>query len=154
LSDSKNPSVTVCVSSAMRSASDTAVASRSVSSSLGLGWCSRPVSYGLLDWTSWTYDTELACRAVVADRTEQRFAELQRRFYVDNDDLTRPDAFDLDVTTPELADATRADFAEARELGAVGFPTLLLEHDGERIVVAAGYQPAGRVLRTTEVLTG
>ena len=57
----------------------------------------RPVARDLLEWDSWTYDTELACRAVVAvreahpDRALEFFDRLQRAFYAENLDTTDPE---------------------------------------------------------------
>lgn len=131
----------------------------------------QPVAFELLDLPTWTYDTEPACRAVVAARTIDApltlalFERLQGAFYAESADLTDPDVL---IRIAELAgfdrqsfmaafhdDATRAlvdaDFAEARQLGAAGFPTLVFDTGTERVTVAAGYVQAQQVMRTINV---
>lgn len=107
------------------------------------------------------YDTEPACRALVAARglDEQAVWPLakliQRAFYVENRDVTQPavlvelaekaglpriefaPAFDASETRA----ATQADFDWALNLGIAGFPTLLAEREGQLALVTNGYQP-------------
>ena len=132
------------------------------------GMSGRPVEFTLLDRASWTYDTELACRAVVWCRNNEPhaaldfFSAVQSAFYADNADVTNAatlsaiaDRCDLDgdalldaLATDELATATLRDFDEANALGAEGFPLLLLDTGRERIPVATGYARAASVLRS------
>lgn len=129
----------------------------------------RPVSYGLLDRDHWTYDTEPACRAVVAvrergDAAPVFFDHLQQAFYEANRDIADPSVVsavsnesgvpvdEAELSSSHLAALTRADFDEGRELGARGFPTLLLDTGAERIIVAAGYTRADDVIRRIGVL--
>ena len=130
----------------------------------------RPVARDLLEWDSWAYDTELACRAVVAvreahpDRALEFFDRVQRAFYAENLDTTDPEVLadlgadlGVDATTllsDELASATLADFAEAGQMDAKGFPTLLLHTGTELITVAAGYLKADQVLRSINMFVG
>jgi putative protein-disulfide isomerase len=130
----------------------------------------RPVARNLLEWDSWTYDTELACRAVVAAREAhpdlalEFFDRVQRAFYAENIDTTDPEVlaelgsdFGLDASTllsDELASATLADFEEAGQMDAHGFPTLLLHTGTELITVAAGYLKADHVLRSIKMFVG
>lgn len=134
----------------------------------------QPISRALLDRSSWTYDTELACRAVVGARQidEARALPMLHRlhdaFYRQSVDLTDPDVYgpladDAGVDGSalrarldqlDLIAATRADFAETTTLGVQGFPTLLLDNGDERITVSIGYGRADRILRSIEVLAG
>lgn len=107
------------------------------------------------------YDTEPACRALVAARSLDPKSAwdlaglIQRAFYVEGCDVTLAPEL---VRLAELAgipriefadrfdsqavrDATAADFDWARNLGIAGFPTLLAEHDGQLALVTNGYQP-------------
>ena len=107
------------------------------------------------------YDTEPACRALVAARSRDPKSAwdlaglIQRAFYVEGCDVTLAPEL---VRLAELAgipriefadrfdsqavrDATAADFDWARNLGIAGFPTLLAEHDGQLALVTNGYQP-------------
>lgn len=107
------------------------------------------------------YDTEPACRALVAARELDAEAlwrlagAIQHAFYVEGRDVTQaPELVDLaenaGIPRIEFADrfdsqatrdATVADFNWARNLGIAGFPTLLAEHDGHVALVTNGYQP-------------
>jgi putative protein-disulfide isomerase len=106
------------------------------------------------------YDTEPACRAVVAARhLEPEFAFrlvglIQHAFYVQGRDVTQAavltelaeqaglpriefaEAFD---SAERLAE-TQADFAWVQGLGIAGFPTLLAERDGQLALLTNGYQ--------------
>jgi len=107
------------------------------------------------------YDTEPACRALVAARSlDAKLAWslaglIQRAFYVESRNVTLPpelvdlaeaagipriefsDRFDSQA----VRDATVADFDWARNLGIAGFPTLLAEHNGQLALVTNGFQP-------------
>lgn len=107
------------------------------------------------------YDTEPACRALVAARSLDpqvawRLAELiQRAFYVEGRNVTLPQelvelAETAGIPRIEFADrfdsqtardATVADFEWSRNLGIAGFPTLLAKHDGQLALVTNGFQP-------------
>ena len=107
------------------------------------------------------YDTEPACRALVAarDLDERRVGALARRmqqaFYVERCDVTQAQrlvelaeevglaraAFAERFDSQAIRDATAADFDWARNLGIAGFPTLLAEHDGQLALLTNGYQP-------------
>lgn len=107
------------------------------------------------------YDTEPACRALVtargmaADDASQRLADLiQRAFYVERRDVTRPKvlvelAVEVGLDRKGFAErfdsvdqrqATEAGFAWAENLGIAGFPTLLAERDGQYALLTNGYQ--------------
>jgi putative protein-disulfide isomerase len=109
----------------------------------------------------WTYDTELPAiavatmRSLAPEKTLRFFNRLQQAFYGDGVDITDPDVysdliagFDVDqrVFLAELSsDTARArawdDFAAARELGVLGFPTVLLQVEGSTQVLSRGYAP-------------
>lgn len=133
----------------------------------------QPISLDLLSRDGWTYDTELACRALIAVRQLDEskalafFQLLQRSFYAAGCDLTDPAAtaalavhvgigaerLGERLTSRSVIAETSSDFAEAAELGAEGFPTLLLDTGTEQITVSAGYNRAGAVLRTIAVFS-
>ena len=105
------------------------------------------------------YDTEPACRALVAARALDASAlpallkGIQQAFYAEGRDVTRTaellalaeaaglprqafaEAFDAAQA------ATAADFAWVDGLGISGFPTLLAEHKGQFALLTNGYQP-------------
>jgi len=107
------------------------------------------------------YDTEPACRALVAarDLDEPCVGALARRiqqaFYVERCDVTQAQrlvalaedvglargAFAERFDSQAIRDATAGDFEWARNLGIAGFPTLLAEHDGQLALLTNGYQP-------------
>ncbi len=145
----------------------------------------QPFSEAALEREDWVYDTEPACRSVVAmrglaeDLTVEWFARIQRAFYVEGRDVTDPDvhvelasgpdvpgeaggregevdgregevdgreafdpgAFAERLTSDVVREETRADFAEARRLGALGFPTLLFRDGEEVVTVTRGFVP-------------
>lgn len=107
------------------------------------------------------YDTEPACRAVVAARQLDEASGLalagaiQQAFYGEGRDVT--EAAELvrlaervglpRIEFAELFDSqenhltTQADFSWARDLGIAGFPTLLAERNGQLALLTNGYQP-------------
>lgn len=111
------------------------------------------------------YNTEPACRAVVAARKIAPAAALpvfhaiQHAFYADGLDVTRIEVlaeigaailtklgFPVDVeqfksrlTSEETILATHDDFATTQKWGINGFPTLVLEREGRLDLVASGY---------------
>ena len=109
------------------------------------------------------YDTEPACRAVVAARNldpasaAPLAALIQHAFYAQGCDVTGAaelvrlaeqagipriefaEAFDSEAQ----AQATAADFSWVQDLGIAGFPTMLAERDGQLALLTNGYQPLG-----------
>jgi putative protein-disulfide isomerase len=107
------------------------------------------------------YDTEPACRAVVAARQLDPASAwplvklIQQAFYVQGRDVTKApvlvelaevagipriefaEAFD----SVEQQEATAADFSWVQDLGIAGFPTLLAERNGQLALLTNGYQP-------------
>lgn len=107
------------------------------------------------------YDTEPACRAIVAARSLapdiawKLVKKIQQAFYLHGRDVTQPsvlaelsehaglpriefaDAFD----SADQHAATASDFSWVQDLGIAGFPTLLAERDGQLALLTNGYQP-------------
>ena len=112
------------------------------------------------------YDTEPACRAVVAARHLQASAALdvlhsiQRAFHADGRDVTKFEvladvaracglpgsAFDEAFGSAAMKEATREDFALAQRVGAVGFPTLCVDGGDKLLLINAGYARAEQVV--------
>lgn len=111
------------------------------------------------------YDTEPACRALVAareldaERVWPLLGLIQRAFYEQGVDVTRaPQLVELAeqagfdrghfAETFSRADtraATAADFSWVQDLGIAGFPTLLAERNGQLALLTNGYQPLDRL---------
>lgn len=107
------------------------------------------------------YDTEPACRALVVARQLDEgllfifLDKLQRAFYQDAQDITRPsilrdlavqagyvqEAFSDAFDSEESQVATQADFAWVRNLAISGFPSMLAEHQQQYALITNGYQP-------------
>lgn len=127
----------------------------------------QPFRHDLFEeWEGWVYDTEPACRAVVTardldeDRALPLFTRVQEAFYVENRDVTTPgelrelagevgidpDRFAERFESEEMRTGTWEDFRRARSAGVSGFPTLLLRHDGEQLVVTRGWAPLEEIV--------
>lgn len=107
------------------------------------------------------YDTEPACRALVAargldaGRVWPLAQAIAQAFYQQGRDVTRPaellelaesvglarEAFAARFDSAEAREETEADFTWSRNLGISGFPTLLAEQDGQVALLTNGYQP-------------
>jgi putative protein-disulfide isomerase len=125
----------------------------------------QPFDFGFFDRSGFVYDTEPACRAVVAVRslapnvTLGYFRAVQNAFYAENRDVTAIDtladlarASDVDgdafasvFSAPEVVDATRADFTLAATIGVGGFPSVILQDDTKYAWLTQGYQPLANV---------
>ena len=127
---------------------------RHVSTASGL-----PFSVSVLDREGFIYDTEPACRAVVAARnidSSRAYAYMkavQSAFYRDGRDPTSGDTladiaaeqgyerdtfrmlFDAELTREE----TKGDFSTTQSLGISGFPTLGVAHASQLYLVTSGY---------------
>jgi putative protein-disulfide isomerase len=119
----------------------------------------QPFSFRLLDWESFDYDTEPACRAVVTARilldgdVLEFFSAVQRKFYVANKDPKQIDFYrsicadaGLDFVefarrfeSDDVRARTRDDFQLSRNWGVSGFPTIILRTREELIPVTTGY---------------
>lgn len=125
----------------------------------------QPFNYDILDRADLHYDTEPACRAVVAVRhinpaKEFEFFKLtQEAFYFENKDLRAVDSYDhildkldLDKATfktyfesAEYKELVKKDFARASDLGVQGFPAVLFQSSDKVVVLARGYTSAEAV---------
>lgn len=136
------------------------------------GTTGQPFGFSLLDAAHFDYDTEPACRAVVAARLLPSrnqlpstialafFSAVQHKFYVGGQDPKVADfyasicadlALDFDAFravfgSAEARQAAQQDFDRCRQWGVSSFPTLLLEHNGKTGLLAAGYATAEQVL--------
>ncbi len=128
----------------------------------------QPCDFGFFGRQGFVYDTEPASRAVVLGRRggENRgFAYLRRAhaaFYAENRDVTdtrvladlagelgfKRAAFLEALSSDELAQETRRDFAIAHGDSIQGFPTLIAGKgsDGTYALVTNGFQPAERII--------
>ncbi len=121
----------------------------------------QPFDLAFFDRKGYIYDTEPACRAVVAVRRlepEGVFAYLKRvqeGFYASNRDVTAPEvladiaaesgldrgSFASCFQAEETIRETWRDFETSRRLGVAGFPCLLAgEEERGTEVIAAGYR--------------
>lgn len=107
------------------------------------------------------YDTEPACRAIVAARSLAPDCAwtltglIQQAFYVQGRDVTQASVlvelaeiagvprieFAAAFDSAEEHAATAADFTWVQDLGIAGFPTLLAERNGQLALLTNGYQP-------------
>ncbi len=122
----------------------------------------QPFNHSFLETADFVYDTEPACRAVVAarrlapDRVFEYNEALQDAFYHRSLDPTKletfltiareqglpqEDAFRTTFHSEEIHRETREDFDKARALGVHGFPTLLVRANGSTQTIASGWLP-------------
>ena len=106
------------------------------------------------------YDTEPACRAIVAARSLAPdcawtlLGLIQQAFYVQGRDVTQASVlvelaetagvprieFAAAFDSAQQHAATAADFTWVQDLGIAGFPTLLAERNGQLALLTNGYQ--------------
>ena len=118
-----------------------------------------PFSRTAIDRPGFVYDTEPACRAVVAARTIDASRALgylkavQAAFYRDGRDATDDGVladiaaesgyargeFAAAIESGPMREATRDDFARSQSMGVGGFPTVALVRGGELYLVTSGY---------------
>lgn len=133
----------------------------------------QPFSYRLLDLAAFNYDTEPACRAVVAarallnDRELDFFEAVQRKFYVDNEDPKEPQfyesicrQFDLgfDVfaqrwASQEVKAQTMAEFQLNRSWGVRGYPSVLLWRGATLTTIATGFSTFDQMRQKITAMT-
>jgi putative protein-disulfide isomerase len=131
-----------------------------------------PFNYDALSRENYIYNTEPACRAVVAARMLAPqlslfiFSEVQRAFYAEGKDVTQGEVL-AEIVSAALTQAghpidkdtflatwnsdvaimkTRDDFIQANNWGVTGFPTLVLERDGKLDLVTSGYVAMPRLI--------
>jgi len=130
------------------------------------GETALPFNDAALAREGFVYDTEPACRAVVAvrdtdpSRALPYLKRVQRAFYAEGRDVTDPEVL-ADLASDEgldraaflashagqaARDAVRRDFSAAQETGVAGFPTLVLGYPGRRyFLVTSGFARAARL---------
>ena len=137
-----------------------------------------PFAREALEHTGFVYDTEPACRAVVAARglapaTQLAvFQAIQEAFYAQGRDVTRGEVLaevaaqamsraghSIDAATFQQAwaaeravEATRADFLQVQQWGVSGFPTLVLERSGQLDLVTSGYTTVEELVAILQAL--
>lgn len=119
----------------------------------------QPFKFELLERSSFDYDTEPACRAVVTvSEMNNRlalpfFKQVQKGFYLENRDPKEVEFYrqicesmDIDFgqfsskfESSEMKEKTVGHFQRSAQLGARSFPTLMLEYKGQRQAIAVGY---------------
>ncbi len=130
----------------------------------------QPFSYDILKSKTIRYDTEPPSRAVLVVRKlapEKElafFKAVQTAFYKDNANtmelatyLAIAKNFDIAETAFQKAyesetmkQATRDDFAEAGEMGIRGFPSMVLQKDGQYYLISNGYTKAEKIVATVQ----
>ncbi len=123
----------------------------------------------------WVYNTAPSCQAVIhvrdaePDQQFTYFTLVQRAFYLEGRDVTRWDVLEAIAeeiglssiaTTESLLkpSSLERDMADARALGATGFPRLVIARSAaggrtEFVPLAAGYTRAPEILRKLDVLS-
>ena len=121
-----------------------------------------PFSGAALEIPGFAYDTEPACRAVVAARAIEPAGALgcmkaiQAAFYRDGRDVTQAEVlaevaeeagyarapFQAHMDSEAGRRSTLADFQRSQSLGVRGFPTLALARDSQLFLVTSGFVPA------------
>lgn len=134
----------------------------------------QPFSYHLLSWPDFEYDTEPACRSVVAARLLLGgselgfFAAVQRKFYVENEDPKQIGfyrsicaefgldfgAFTLHFESEAVRTMTRGDFQLSRDLGVSGFPSILVLAKGQLDTIATGFSTFEKMQQRLNGLIG
>lgn len=137
-----------------------------------------PFSDAALARPGFVYNTEPACRALVAARmlapqaSLAVFGALQRAFYAQGQDVTQAEvlaavasqaltesgfatsAQDFLSTwcSEEAVLATYQDFQQTQRWGISGFPTLVLERDGQLDLVTSGYVTMPKLIEMLQAL--
>ncbi|MCB1169371.1 MAG: DsbA family protein [Leptospiraceae bacterium] len=132
----------------------------------------QPFGYEFLDREGFVYDTEPACRAVVAfrnflpSREFSFFSDLQSAFYRDGKDPTDvrtfqelAETYDLDgqkylefFGSDEARYQTSLDFQLGRAVGVTGFPALVHLKDQRAMVISYGYTPFLQIQEVMDTL--
>lgn len=132
----------------------------------------QPFGQALFQLDDFNYDTEPACRAVVAirqmapDKTLRFFELTQHHFYVKNKDPKTVEfyapicnALQIDFATfkarfnsEELRQATQAEFQLSRQWGVTGYPTVILRKGKQLYAIARGYADFERMWSAVQQL--
>lgn len=131
----------------------------------------RPFRYDILDNTRLVYNTEPACRAVVAVRsvspqhTYSYFKALQTAFYEENLDPTSlstflflaekmnidPVRFEKHFESPVIINETLRDFQLTQTLHVNGFPSLVALINGKLHRISSGYTSAENIIHSLKL---
>jgi putative protein-disulfide isomerase len=137
-----------------------------------------PFSDAALSSAGFVYDTEPACRAVVAARQLAAstslpvFHAIQQAFYAEGRDVTKAEilapiaaaamtqagfaidapAFQTTWSSQAAVTATRNDFVQTQQWGVTGFPTLVVERDGKFDLLTAGFSKAPALTEKLQAL--
>lgn len=140
----------------------------------------QPFGFSLLDKAEYNYDTEPACRAVIAmsgllERRQKDiqallafFSGIQRKLYVDGEDPKQPEFYRdlcaeasvpyqefLEVFQSANAKASTAqEFQRCRSWGIRGFPSIVLDVAGRITPLASGYTTSTALIQKLESLLG
>lgn len=121
----------------------------------------QPFDFTRFDQDDFVYDTEPACRAVVAVRALapakalDMYEALQRGFYAENRDITQTDvladlaegiglnpaAFRDQFQARDIRQDLAFDFQRTRAFGVQGFPAVLCAEDDQYAFLTLGYRP-------------
>jgi len=124
-------------------------------------------NYSILDSKDITYDTEPPSRATIVIRKlapEKEiafFKKSQLAFYLENNNMHLAESYqailnDLNIDfqsfkelfeSQEMKEAIKLDFQKAQEMGVRGFPTLILEHEGQLHLLANGYSTSEKIIQ-------
>jgi len=119
----------------------------------------QPFKFDILERADFDYDTEPACRAVVAAMEIDSaiglpfFKRVQIGFYLENEDPkdvefyksicsdlgVNYDEFASKFESTEMREETGMHFYRSQSLGVRSFPTIAIEHKGQVHLVASGY---------------
>ena len=132
----------------------------------------QPFDFAFFEWPYFVYDTEPACRAVVAmrkrhpDKALATMSAIGRAFYAGNRDVTKQyvlgdiagemgddrAAFLEALSSMHIRDETANDFLSTKQLGVHGFPCLMIT-GGTRPprLVTRGYQPFDSLINSIEL---
>ena len=132
----------------------------------------------MLDKAEFNYDTEPACRAVVAitlllqsrPNNSQTvlafFSGIMKQFYVDGADPKQPEFYrdlcaDAGVSyeeflqifqSPDTKAATVQEFQRCRGWGVRGFPSILSDVNGQMTLLASGYKTFDALIEKLEMM--
>jgi putative protein-disulfide isomerase len=129
-------------------------------------------TYGILDDTQITYDTEPPCRATVIARDMaplqafKFFKCTQEAFYQDNKNMHLVESYhsildelkmDKEEFTKrfhsaEMKEKVKLDFAKSSSMGVSSFPTIILEYKGQYHLIAKGFATVDQMSERIEVV--
>lgn len=136
--------------------------------------------YGLFDLPEFNYDTEPACRAVVAAKNLitnsnlpstsllKFFVATQQKFYVQNQDPKQVEfynticsdigldfaEFETLFTSDEMKAQAQAEFDITRKWGVSGYPTLIYSDGQQLFMISSGFQKSETIISTITQLIG